>query len=134
MCSVKPESARPGFWMRELTTRRSRPFSPASSSSRRSKSLSFTSCSILIESKPRKPNIPCCVSLLNPTPNCVIDARGRVAPRAAGVPHHLARAVHVGLRRLPRALRGHQRHHLPHARHAGGRGDGGGRLQRADGG
>src|ERR1700674_2865951 len=50
MCSVKPLSASPGFWMRELTTRRSRPFSPASSSRRRSKSRSLTSCSTLIES------------------------------------------------------------------------------------
>src|SRR5207248_5441406 len=50
MCSVKPLSASPGFWMRELTTRRSRPPSPASNSRRRSKSRSLTSCSILIES------------------------------------------------------------------------------------
>src|SRR4051794_26686403 len=50
MCSVKPLSARPGFWMRELTTRRSRPLSPPSSSRRRSKSLSLSSCSIVIAS------------------------------------------------------------------------------------
>src|SRR3954470_22996895 len=50
MCSVKPLSASPGFWIRELTTRRSSPFSPPSSSRRRSKSLSLSSCSTLIES------------------------------------------------------------------------------------
>src|SRR5467141_3968093 len=50
MCSVKPLSASPGFWMRELTTRRSRPLSPASSSRRRSKSWSLRSVSTLMES------------------------------------------------------------------------------------
>jgi len=34
----EPLSASPGFWMRELTTRLVEPFSPASSSRRRSKS------------------------------------------------------------------------------------------------
>src|SRR5919201_3738644 len=50
MCSVNPEIARPGFWIRELTTRRSRPPCPARSSSRRSKSRSFRSVSTLMES------------------------------------------------------------------------------------
>src|SRR6202140_4211781 len=50
MCSVKPVRARPGFWMRELTTRRSRPAWPARSSRRRSNCVSLSSCSTLIES------------------------------------------------------------------------------------
>src|SRR5258708_38539103 len=50
MCSVKPVSGSPGFWMRELTTRRSSPASPASISSRRSNWPSLRSCSTLIES------------------------------------------------------------------------------------
>src|SRR6202171_2272410 len=50
MCSVKPLKASPGFWMRELTTRRSSPCSPARSSNRRSKSRSLRSCSTLIQS------------------------------------------------------------------------------------
>src|SRR5258708_1301847 len=50
MCSVKPVSASPGFWMRELTTRRSSPASPASISTRRSNWPSLRTCSTLIES------------------------------------------------------------------------------------
>src|SRR5512140_3087140 len=64
MCSVKPLSARPRFWIRELTTLRSRPLSPPSSSRRRSKSLSLSSCSIVIASIDLASVTPLCPSAL----------------------------------------------------------------------
>src|SRR5260370_1063324 len=114
MCSVKRRKASPGVWMRELTTRRSSPCSPARSSSRRSKSRSLRSCSTLIES----------IAQERSTPRDIV-ARDfgaafppvRLPPEA--FPHPVAGAVRQRLRRLSRALRRHQPHHLPPARLGG---------------